>query len=292
MNVRHSPTRSMIGNICESGGGSTSNLSNYDEEEQLNKNPRKRRAHTLEYDFKKDLAEFRTEIMEFIKEVTNNQIENITQMRNEIRQDIQDLKSTTEKLTIEYKTLQESVEIIATEHKVTQNKLITIEDEINKLKDKYLTQDTSFLKQQEIYQEIQDRLYREKNIIMVGLKEQNNNDNNYDFKEVHNILSNIYQECPMPLKITRLGKYNGTKPRPLKIVFDSSEIAKCLLKNKSKCRNGIKIYSDQTPSQRDYMHKLQIELKNREQNGENNLTIKYLKGVPTIISNNNMTSKN
>lgn len=285
MSLSRTPPRSLM--ASESGGGSTSNLSNYDEDEaQVNKNPRKRRPHTLEYDFKRDLMEFRSEIMNFLKETTNTQIENITKMRNEIRQDIQELKATTEKLTAEYKNLQKSVESITAEHKITQSKLITIEDEINKLKTDCHIQTTSFEKQQEIYQEIQNRFLREKNIVMVGLDEQNDTENitNIDVEAVHKILTGIYQDCPKPLKTIRLGKYNPAKSRPLKIIFETSNVARYLLKNRSKLTGSVKIYWDQTLAQRNYMQKLQIELKHREQNGESNLLIKYIKGVPTIVT--------
>lgn len=43
------------------------------------------------------------------------------------------------------------------------------------------------------------------------------------------------------------------------------------------------MYSDQTPSQRKLMLNLQKELAHRIQNGEPNLVIKYVKGIPKIM---------
>lgn len=296
MSFPRTPPRSLM--MSEAGGGSTSNLSNYEEDEAMvNKNPRKRRPHTLEYDFKRDLAEFRGEIMTFIKEAMNAQIENITEMRNEIRQDIQNLKSTTESLALDYKKLHESVENISAENKRTQNKITLIENELHMLQNEKEKEEKSLqhqTKQQEILNEIKDRIQREKNVIMVGLQEKDENclgNQNDELEEVYKILKNILQDCTMPLKLVRLGKYNTERTRALKITFDCADIVRCLLKNRFKLHKSIKIFSDQTPAQREYMQKLQAELKHREQIGETNLTIKYNKGVPAIIKNDR-TPKN
>jgi hypothetical protein len=295
MSIQRTPPHSLMLSQSESGAGSTSNLSNYDEQEvQVNRKSKKRKIHSPEYNYKRDFAEFKNEIMNFMQVSMNTQIENMNKIRDEIRLDIQDLKKTTEVLSADYRQLQESVDKITVEHQISQNKLLSIEEEINKLKIDP-QHNTGLTKQNEIYHEIQDRLQRGKNLIMVGLREQsdpNQSDrNNLDMEEVLNTLTKIDQACPKPLKVIRLGQLNAGKPRPVKIIFQNCETTRHLLKNRSKLSNNIKLYGDQTPAQRSYMQNLQKELKKREQDGESNLSIKYIKGVPTITKQNN-NSKN
>lgn len=105
-----------------------------------------------------------------------------------------------------------------------------------------------------------------------------------DRYEVKTILSDIYPLHPEPEKIMRLGKYDGKKTRPVKVCFSTSGTAKVILKNKLNCKDkNIKIYSDQTPNQKLDMENLREELRQRKEKGENDLIIKYIKGVPKII---------
>ncbi|KOB75078.1 putative tick transposon [Operophtera brumata] len=79
----------------------------------------------------------------------------------------------------------------------------------------------------------------------------------------------VYQDCPKPLKIIRLGKYNADKPRPVKVIFQSPDTPKDLLKNKLKMHEPVKLYSDQTQVQRSYMQSLIVEIKRREKKRRN-----------------------
>ncbi|KAL0849834.1 hypothetical protein ABMA28_011773 [Loxostege sticticalis] len=260
--------------------GSTPNLCNYDiDEEQINMNPRKR-PHPLEYDYKSDLEDFRNEIKNLIKESISTQTLNITKLGKEMKEEIKDLKHTTEELTKEYKKLNDNVMNIICEHESIKNKINTIEDDLKELKknpkDNHQHKTAT---QHEMIQEIQDRLQREKNIIMVNLVEENDknttSDSDTDLEKAYNILKSI-----------RLGKILGNKPRPLKLIFENTETPKHLLKNRSKVSANTKIYSDQTPAQRKYLQNLQTEMEQRAKNGESNLKIRYIKGIPTITESN------
>ena len=46
------------------------------------------------------------------------------------------------------------------------------------------------------------------------------------------------------------------------------------------------IYSDQTPNQQIYLQNLKEEMTRRNNEGEEDLTIKYIKGIPKIVKNN------
>jgi hypothetical protein len=83
----------------------------------------------------------------------------------------------------------------------------------------------------------------------------------------------------VPVKVIHLGQYhNDNKPRSLKIIFSSPAYA---FKHLS-----FQMSSDRTQFQRDFMKKLQDELGQHLPN-EPNLTIKFIKGVPKIITKHN-----
>lgn len=75
-------------------------------------------------------------------------------------------------------------------------------------------------------------------------------------KEEQTILKNISQVCqdlPKPVKVLRIGKYTPGKNRAIKICFDTASSAKYILRNKDKLPENIKIFSDQTPAQQQYL---------------------------------------
>lgn len=65
--------------------------------------------------------------------------------------------------------------------------------------------------------------------------------------------------------------------------FNTPQPAKKLLRNKHKLPENVIIFSDQTPSQQKYLSKLKEDLATRKNKGENDITIKYINGTPTII---------
>lgn len=87
----------------------------------------------------------------------------------------------------------------------------------------------------------------------------------------------------------RLGsETNNNKVKPLKVTFDRPDFVIRFPKNKKILLTfpnlkKITIKEDQTPLQRQQLLDLRQELKQRSEGGENNLTIKYIKGVPQII---------
>ncbi|KAL4127533.1 hypothetical protein QTP88_011704 [Uroleucon formosanum] len=83
----------------------------------------------------------------------------------------------------------------------------------------------------------------------------------HDFDQIQNIIKSIGVDNEIvPLKVIRLGRYQISPSR-------------------------ISISSDRTLHQRDSMRKLREELAARSSNGETGLTIKFIKGVPRIVKN-------
>ncbi|KAK9694507.1 hypothetical protein QE152_g33492 [Popillia japonica] len=109
-------------------------------------------------------------------------------------------------------------------------------------------------------------------------------------REKRNICSTLELDN-IDFKTTRLGKYDSTRTdrhRPIRVVFSTETSAHTIIRNISKLRSTSKfaklsIYSDRTPMQLKTYKDVKSELSMRVKNGEN-LRLKYIKGIPTIVS--------
>ena len=85
----------------------------------------------------------------------------------------------------------------------------------------------------------------------------------------------------------RIKKAN--KHRPIRVIFKNPCIVSSLIRGKNKLKSceiykNISIKCDETAYQRESLLKCREELKRRKDEGEDNLTIKYIKGTPTITT--------
>lgn len=140
---------------------------------------------------------------------------------------------------------------------------------------------------QDMYAEFIDRQARSKNIIVFNVHEQPNLNNTSDTDTVTRIFDKLGTDIK-PIKINRLGKPNN-KSRPLKIELQTaSDVFKILglsrLLKSDQIFNDIKITSDKSPYQREFLRDLRNQLNERVSKGEQNLRIKYSKGQPGIVS--------
>uniref|UniRef100_A0A6P7F0R6 Uncharacterized protein LOC114325130 isoform X1 n=1 Tax=Diabrotica virgifera virgifera TaxID=50390 RepID=A0A6P7F0R6_DIAVI len=142
--------------------------------------------------------------------------------------------------------------------------------------------------QEDIIEEAMDRINRSHNIILYNVPETNSavEDNN----KVNEILITVQGDNVNPISsrhVHRIGK-RSNKARPIKVTFSTPAQAKSFLRAKNKLATStfstISISDDKTPRQREYMNKLRTELKRRTDHGEQNLTIKYVRGRPTLVS--------
>lgn len=102
-----------------------------------------------------------------------------------------------------------------------------------------------------------------------------------------------------PNKAFRIGNLveNQQRPRLLKVQFKKESDAQWIIFNykKLKFQNNIKCWADKTLYQRQLYKNAQIELRNKEENGQKNLMIKYKNNIPTVVEesvNNNTTRGN
>lgn len=140
---------------------------------------------------------------------------------------------------------------------------------------------------EESFSDFMDRQARSKNVILFNVPEASNDSNTSDVLTVERILNKLALDTK-PITVQRLGK-PGEKTRPLKISLTSAPDVFKILSSSKKLKsdqifNEVKITSDKTPKQRLFLQNLRNELNTRRSNGESNLTIKYLKGIPSIIT--------
>jgi hypothetical protein len=113
-----------------------------------------------------------------------------------------------------------------------------------------------------------------------------------DLRMISEIISNIAPDIPTDsINAYRLGKRgNLDKPVPLKIVLRSRDYVFEVLKNKRKVRDAylnISITTDKTAMQREQLKKTLGRLRERTQQGEEELYVKYINGNPVILKSKN-----
>lgn len=147
-----------------------------------------------------------------------------------------------------------------------------------------------------IANEVAERLNREKNIIIFNFQDSRDASKSDPIK-----IKNLFDECQVAvpfeyvsLKCYRLGKnFIQGKVRPLKIIFNSPEDVNWIFRNKRNIsKEKLFIQSDLTPMQQEFHKTIRSELKRRIENGEKDLYIGYRNKIPHIFSKDgNNTNK-
>lgn len=141
--------------------------------------------------------------------------------------------------------------------------------------------------QEVVIQESTRRLSRLSNVIFHNVEETG--DPTDDLQLATELLSDT--ECSNSVsEVLRLGnEISDNKPRPLKVCMTNPRKALWLLKNKTTVAaltsKNITVSDDKTEQQRNNLSKLREELNDRIAEGERNLTIKYIQGIPSIVKN-------
>lgn len=149
-----------------------------------------------------------------------------------------------------------------------------------------------------IISEIAERQKREKYIIIYNLNETPigtvAEKKATDISNVKNLLNKVTPDASFDsIKVFRVGKSHNDKPAPVKVIFTSREEVVNILKHKKilKETNDKRIIStDLTKMQQEYLKTIKAELYNRKQNGEVNIYIKYINGIPTITQSKKFLS--
>lgn len=143
----------------------------------------------------------------------------------------------------------------------------------------------------DVIAEMAERERRACNIIVAGARESDSAEAADRLKHDESLLKQVLVDAGNVIdisdvkKVVRLGKKvdsGDSKPRLMKVILRSRECAIEILKNKSKL-SDVRVFNDQTPKQREDLRALRETLKVRQEQGESDLTIKYIRGVPKII---------
>lgn len=143
----------------------------------------------------------------------------------------------------------------------------------------------SVTKLAEVCNEIKERARRANNVLLFNFSELADQD---DFQAVNNLLVDLGLDFEAK-HVFRLGvrKPSQARARPVKVVFDSPQkVARIFRNKKSLSDKGFVVKNDETQCERDYLNNIRASLQKRIQDGEQNLTIRYVNQVPTIVSKN------
>lgn len=161
--------------------------------------------------------------------------------------------------------------------------IVNIKSQISKLDDAINNLSSNSQMDANIAAEMEERQQRSLNVMVYNVPESSGTIEEKIKKDLTAIKSATNIDFS-PHKIIRLGKMSD-KPRPIKLLFKDRESAITLLKASRTVDTGpIKFASDRTKLQRDHLFKVKQDLENRKANGEQNLTIKYVHGNPSIVS--------
>lgn len=151
---------------------------------------------------------------------------------------------------------------------------------------------------EEVIQEATERINRKQNLIIYGIPEQSSSipseRQTRDTTAVKDVLAHLSPNIDIDnIKPVRLGKYDSTRDssRAIKIRLNEERAVYQLLGKAKNLKDSaryarINISPDRTRKQIEYYQTLKDELARRTESGETNLKIKYINGIPRIVSLN------
>lgn len=143
-------------------------------------------------------------------------------------------------------------------------------------------------------EEVRDRIQRDCNIVVSGLKETTEAEDDTAVKKMLDSIARL--PANNILSVERVGKVEAGRDRLLLVRLRDRQDKIMILQNKSKLATvglpNIFIRSDLTRIQRQRLDGLRREIEEGRKNGERNLYIGYRRGEPTILKGSNRkTSK-
>lgn len=181
--------------------------------------------------------------------------------------------------------------------------ILALQEDIRELKSKpvapVVSSTETLIRSEEIIQEVVERDRRRNNVIVYGVTESKSNSKDErtstDMSEVRQIFNYIGATVPDNMKTVRLGRFDPTKAiskRPLKISFSIPDVVPNLLKKSKLLKDcvehpGVFVSSDRTPFQQKLFNAVKAELIDRKSRGEDNIRLKYVNGIPKIVSSEN-----
>lgn len=237
-------------------------------------------------------SDFKGEILSILQEFANVQNNNLKKISDDvasIKQQTQIIEQKTDSILMEQNKLKNEISELRSRYNSAELKIESLEKDIQKLKktsSSAANQTDAVHHCEDMLSEMRERVYREKNIIITGIPELISTKLDERIKHDMNEVTKIVKMAnvnSIPVHCMRLGKYKPGSSRSIKAIFATSDDVKNILKNRSNVEGDIKIFSDITPQQQKYLKNIKDQLKTRVSNGEDNITIKYIRGVPKIV---------
>lgn len=237
-----------------------------------------------------DFADFREEMLSIFQDFTKSQNRNLSKIANDIasiKEQIQSIEEKTNNILLEQNKLKTDIAELNKRYNSAENKIVSLENNIKQIKADSINKSDLVFHCEDVLTEMRERNFREKNIIITGIPELKSSITEerlkHDINKVTMLIKSAKVENTCPVHCIRLGKYRPNYSRPIKAIFTSYDQVKNILKNRRCTEGNVKIYSDNTPQQQKYLNTVKEELELRKGRGENNIIIKYIKGVPKIV---------
>ncbi len=136
--------------------------------------------------------------------------------------------------------------------------------------------------QTKILTELSERELRKKNIILFNVDDHNNKDED---SQLINKMIGYVDGTMHVIAHFRLGKFNPSKKRPIKVILHSVEQVVSIFKTLTKIKSDglfseVRFSNDYTNLQQQEYKKLIVELRSSQ---NENLTIKHVNGNPKIV---------
>lgn len=167
------------------------------------------------------------------------------------------------------------------------------EEKLNTFKNEYNSREGASKSDnfEEVVQEVVDRQSRTNNLIFFGMPEpvEDAARSGVDRELCVEVLKLIVPNNRFQIiSSQRLGQFdvNNVRARPYRVTLGSREEVSQILKHTARLKGSVYshlgVSSDKTPRQNAYYKSVSAELRARAENGETNLVIRHVRGIPTI----------
>ncbi|KAJ8957714.1 hypothetical protein NQ318_017611 [Aromia moschata] len=155
---------------------------------------------------------------------------------------------------------------------LVETKLVALEEKLS-----IMDKRDSCASFEEVVSEAMERIKRSNNVIICKVPESSPDTDNTIVAE---ILADVRgPDHAKPLWVRRIGKRRANASRMIKVSFSNPDAARSVLRKKNLAGSRFSQYiirDDQTPKQEEHLKKLHEELEQRQESGENDITIRYL----------------
>lgn len=202
-------------------------------------------------------------------------------------------KADLEPISHDIATLKDKVDLLSHNLSEITPRLNKVEEDVKFLLEEN-QKSNSVLSVDETFAEIADRTSRQSNAIIFNVPESNSSrphdKKHHDLALINKIVSSA-KLTPEKITFFRIGKSTAKTPRPIKILLTNSSEAREFFKGFSSDNmvsidpslSKVTISRDRTPKELTYLGNLRKSLQSRIENGETDLTIKFVNGTPKIV---------